>query len=193
MRFLNDEMRLVSAGSNKAAAEDFRDDLRGFGRAVDAIVRELIRGQALLVKRAEAGLITEERAAGHGHAAGKQNFERGIQPKNRSAGSAEEFRTAGLRVSAAAESEDGTFFVLGSSAECGAKLIGFRLAESRFAKALEDFGNGEADGFFDAFIEIDKAPCELAGEERSDGGLAGAHKSREAKQVHARLREAQRR
>jgi hypothetical protein len=69
-------MRLVSTGSNKAAAENLRDDLCGFGGAVHAIVRELIRRQALFVERAEAGFVAEERAAGHGHAAGKQNFER---------------------------------------------------------------------------------------------------------------------
>jgi hypothetical protein len=190
MRFLNDEMRLVSTGSNKAAAEDFRDDLRGFGGAVHAIVRELIRGQALFVERAEAGFVAEERAAGHGHAAGKKYFKRRIQPQDGSAGRAEKFGTAGLRVGAAAESENGAFFVLGSAAECGAKLIGLHLAKSGFAEALEYLRNGEPCGFFNAFIEIDKTPGELTGQERADGGLAGTHKSGEAKQVHARLREA---
>jgi len=186
-------MRLVSTGSNKAAAENFCDHLRGFGGAVDAIVRELIGRQPLLVECAETGFVAKERAAGHGHAAGKKNLERGIQPEDGSAGSAEELGAAGLRVSAAAEGEDGALLVLGSAAQGGAELIGFHLAESRFAEALEDFRNGEAGGFFDAFIEIDKTPGELTGEERADGGLAGTHESGEAKDVDARLREAQRR
>src|SRR5882762_9645826 len=59
-RFLNKEMRLVSAGSNNAAAENFRDDLGGFAGAVNAIVGELIGRQALGVERAEAGFIAEE-------------------------------------------------------------------------------------------------------------------------------------
>src|SRR5207249_2644763 len=36
---------------------------------------------------------------------------------------------------------------------------------------------GAAGGSFDALIEIDKAPSELASEERANGGLAGTHKT----------------
>jgi len=174
-------MRLVSTGSNNATAEDFGDDLRGLRGAIDAIVCELIGRQALRVKRAEAVFVAEERAAGHSHAAGKQDFERGIQPKNGSASSAEKFGAAGLRVSAATEGEDGAFLMFGGAAEGGAELIGFNLAESGFTEALEDFGDGEAGGFLDAVIEIDKTPGELTREERADSSLAGTHKSGEAK------------
>src|SRR4029077_12721731 len=137
-RFLNEEMRFISAGSNNAAAENLRDDLGGFAGAVNAIVGELIGRQALNVERAEAGFIAEERAAGHGHATREEDVERRVQPEDRSVRSAKEIRTTGLRVSSPTEGEDGAFFVFGGATECGAELIGFNLAESRLAEAFED-------------------------------------------------------
>jgi len=98
-RFLNEKMRFVSAGSNNAAAENFRDDLGGFAGAVNAIVGELIGRQALGVERAEAGFIAEKRAAGHGHATGEEDVERRVQPEDGSVRSAKKIRTTGLRVS----------------------------------------------------------------------------------------------
>jgi len=51
------------------------------------------------------------------------------------------------------------------------------LPESRFTEPFEDLGNREAGRSLDAVIEINKAPGELAGQERADGGFAGTHKA----------------
>jgi hypothetical protein len=62
-------------GSNNAAAENFSDDLGGFGGAVNAIVGELIGRQALGVERAKTGFIAKKWAAGHGHATCEEDFD----------------------------------------------------------------------------------------------------------------------
>jgi len=86
-----------------------------------------------------------------------------------------------LRVSAAAESEDGAFLEFEGATECGAELLGFELAKSGFAVAFEEFCDGDTGGFFDAVVEIDEAPGELASEEGADRGFARAHETGEAK------------
>ena len=68
-------MRFVSRGCNNAAAEDFGDNLSWFGGAVHAVIGKLIGGKTLVIEGAETGFVAEERTAGHGHAAGEQNFE----------------------------------------------------------------------------------------------------------------------
>jgi len=183
-------MRFVSARSNNAAAENFRDDLGGFAGTVNAMVGELIGRQTLRVECAEAGFIAEKRPAGPGHTTREEDVERRVQPEDGSVRSAKKIRAAGLRVGSAAEGEDGAFFVFGGPAQGGAKLIGFDLAESRLAEAFEDLRDFQASGFFDALIEIDKAPGKLTGEQRADGGLAGAHETGEAQDRDAALRPA---
>ena len=63
-----------------------------------------------------------------------------------------------MRVRASAEGENGAFFHLRGAAKRGAELIGLDLPESRFAESFENLRDGQASRFFDAFIEIDKAP-----------------------------------
>src|SRR4029077_15610042 len=94
-------------------------------------------------------------------------------------------RSAGLCVGAAAKSEHGGFFQLGNAAQHRAHLVRFDLPESRFAETLENRGDVQAGSFFDAVVEIDEPPGELAGEQRADGGLAGTHKAGEAKHLDA--------
>src|SRR5215472_13885943 len=173
-------MRLVSTGCNNAAAQNLGDHLGGFGGTVHAVISKLIRSEALRVEFAEAGFVTKERAAGHGHAAREQNFQGRIEPKHNGPCGAEKFRAAGLRVGAAAQGDDGAFLKLGSTAERGAELVRLDLAESELAEALENLRDGEAGGRLNALVEINKAPSELAGEERTDGGLAGAHEPSQA-------------
>ncbi len=186
-------MRHVSTRCNNAAAQDFRDNLGWFAGAVHAVVGKLIGREALGVESAEAGFVAEKRTAGHGHAARKENFDGRIQPQDGSAGSAQKIGAARLRVSAAAEGENGAFFQLHGAAERSAELVRFDLAESEFAEAFEYLGNGETGGSFDAVIEIDKVPGEVLREERADGGFAGTHKSGQAQNRDAGLRPAQRR
>jgi len=186
-------MRRVSTRCNNAAAQDFRDNLGWFAGAVHAVVGKLIGREALGVESAEAGFVAEKRTAGHGHTARKENFDGRIQPQDGSAGSAQKIGAARLRVSAAAEGENGAFFQLHGAAERSAELVRFDLAESEFAEAFEYLGNGETGGSFDAVIEIDKVPGEVLREERANGGLAGTHKTGQAKNRHAGLRPAQRR
>src|SRR5713101_4372536 len=141
----------------------------------------------------QPGFVAEKRTAGHGHAARKENFDGRVQPQDGSAGSAQKIGAARLRVSAAAEGENGAFFELHGAAERSAELVRFDLAESEFAEAFEYLGNGETGGSFDAVIEIDKVPGEVLREERANGGLAGTHETSQTKNRHAGLRPAQRR
>src|SRR5258708_37674248 len=158
-------MRGVSTGCNNAAAQNFRHDLSRFSGAIHAVIRKLIRRETLGVKRAETGFVAEKRAARHGHASREQSLEGGIQPQNRNARSAQKIGAARLRVGAAAKGKNGAFFQLRGAAEGGAELIRLDLAESRFTEAFEDLRNGQTGGFFDAVIQIDKAPRKLARQE----------------------------
>src|SRR5690242_12555002 len=173
-------MRLVSTKSNKAKTEDFGDDFARYTRGVDAIVSKTVGGQALRMKRAEAGLVAKERTAGHGHTAREKNFDRSVKPENLYAGGAEKFGAAGLRVGPAAESDNRAFFGLGSAAESGAELVRFDLAEGRLTEALKNLRNGETGGFLDAIVQIDESPGKLASEQSANSGLAGTHESGDA-------------
>ena len=171
------------ASGDDVAAEDFGNDASGFAGAVDAMVGKLVGGKALRVEGAEAGFVAEERATGHGHAAGEEDFGGGVEPNDRDAGGAQEFGGAGLRVGAAAEGENDRFFQFLGATESGAELVSFHLAKGGFAEALEDFRDAQAGGCFDAIIEVDKAPGELAGEESANGGFAGAHEAGEGEDL----------
>jgi len=176
--------------AGNAPAKNFSDDGGGVAGTVHAKIGELVRNDALRVKRAKAGLVAEQRAAGHGHAARKKNLDAGIEPDHRDAGVAEEFGSAGLRVSAATESENGWLFLFDGAAEGGAEFIGFELAEGGFAVAFEKLWDGYAGGGFDAFVEINEAPAEMLSETRAYGAFAGAHESGEADDGNARKRDA---
>lgn len=182
------EMRFAGAVGNDVEAEDFGDDASGFAGAVDAVIGELIGRETLRVQGAEAGLVAEERAAGHGHAAGEKDFDRRVEPDDGDAGGAEKFGRALLRVGAAAERQDDRLFLLEDAAERGAELVGFDLAKGLFAEAFENLGDAQVRGGFDAIVEIDEAPSELTREQGADRGLAGAHEAGEAKQRYALLR-----
>ena len=178
-----------AGGRNDAAAKNFGNDLRRLAGAIDAKIGRLIGRKALRMELPEAGFIAKERAAGHGHAASEKNFNGRIEPEDRDGGGAKKLRAALLSVRAAAESEDCAFAEFTDAAEGGAELIGFQLAEGRLAVALEELRDGNAGGGFDAVIEIDEAPAELAGEESADSGFAGTHESGEGKDGKAwRLR-----
>src|SRR5712692_1274963 len=156
-------MRLVSTRCNNAAAQNFGNHLRGFAGAIHAVIGKLVRRETLLVKLAKAAFVAEQRPISHGHAAREQNFNGRIEPEHRSPGGTEEFGAAGLRVGAAAEREDRSFFVLGSTAEGSTELVRLDLTERGFAEAFENLRDGEAGGLLNAFIEIDIAPRELPG------------------------------
>jgi hypothetical protein len=178
-------MGLVSSRSNNAEAQDLRHNFGGFTGAFHPMVGKLVGGQALGVKRAETGLVSEQRPAGHGQAPGEQNLDGGIEPKNGDTGRAQKLGAAGLRVGAATERQDRSLLKLASAADCRAKLVRFELAEECLAEALEDLRDGEAARLFDALVEIDKAPRELPREERTNGSLAGTHEAGERNNRHA--------
>ena len=180
-------MRFVSSRRNNAEAKNLGNDLRRIAGSIDAIVGELVGRQALRVKRAEAGFVAKKRAAAHGHAPRKKNFRRRVEPENGNAGSAEKFRAAGLRVGAATEGKDGAFFLFGGAAERGTELVGFHLSENGFAQAFEDLRDGESGSLFNAVIEIDKPPRELAGKQSANRGLAGTHEPGETQNGDAGL------
>src|SRR6266576_3285452 len=168
-------MGLVSSRSNNAEAQDLRHNFGGFTGAFHPMVGKLVGGQALGVKRAETGLVSEQRPAGHGQAPGEQNLDGGIEPKNGDTGRAQKLGAAGLRVGAATERQDRSLLKLASAADCRAKLVRFELAEECLAEAL---------------VEIDKAPRELPREERTNGSLAGTHEAGERNNRHARSKAA---
>ena len=99
-------MRLVSSRSNPEA-QDVSRDFGGFAGAVNAIVGKLVRRQPLCVEGAEARFVPEQGASRHGHAAGKQDLDGGVEPKNGNARGTQEFRTSRLRVGTATKSKDG--------------------------------------------------------------------------------------
>jgi hypothetical protein len=170
------------AGSgHDGATQNFGDDLRRLAGAIDSMVGELIGGETLRVEGAETGFVAEQWAASHGHAAGEQNVDGRIEPQDGNTEIAKEFGAAGLRISAAAESQDGAFFVLGGSAESGAELISFELTEGRLAVAFKELRDGDTRGLLDAIVEVDKAPSELTGQQRANRSLAGAHEASKAK------------
>ncbi len=92
-----------------------------------------------------------------------------------------------LRIGAAAESEYDRFVKLENAPESGAQLVGFDLAKSRLAKALEYFRDAQFRSLLDAIVEIDKAPRQLTREQCADGGFARAHEAGEAEHLYARL------
>src|SRR5579885_2284127 len=178
------------AGSrDDAASKNFGDDLRRLAGAIDAKIGQLIGRQALRMELAEARFVAKERAAGHCHAAGEQNFDRRSEAKDRYSGGAKKCGAALLGVRAAAESENRAFAKFSGAAEGSAKLIGFELAEGRLAVAFEKLRDGDASGGFDAVIEVHEAPPELASEHGSNSSFAGAHEPGEGKDGQAwRLR-----
>jgi hypothetical protein len=186
-------MRHVSTGCNNATAQDFGDNLGGLASAVDAVIGKLIGRETLRVKSTKAGFVAEKRPAGHSHTARKENLDGRVQPQNGSTGSAQKIGAPRLRVSAAAERENGAFFQLPSATERSAKLIRLDLAKCEFAEAFKDLWNGEAGGSFDTVIKIDKMPGEVLSEERANGGFPGTHKTGQAQNRDAGLRPAQRR
>jgi len=183
--FFDDEVCFAATCRDNASPEDFRDDLPGIAGAVQAKVRELIRGKTLRVESAKTDFVAEKGPAGHGHAAGEQYFDGRIEPQNGDAGASKKFRAAGLGVGTAAESEDSRFLEFGSAAQGGAQLIRFDLSKSRLAKALEELRDSQAGGLLDALIQVDEAPRELPCQERADGCLAGTHETGEANHLRA--------
>jgi len=167
-------MRLQIGGwdAGNAAAENFGDNGGRIAGTVDAKIGKLIGNDPLRMKRAEAGFIAEERAAGHRHAAGKQDFNTGVEPDDGDAGVAEKFGSAGLRVGATAEGKDGGFLLFHGAAEGGAELVGFELAEGGLAVTFEKLRDSDAGGGFNTFVKIYKAPAELASETRADRAFA---------------------
>src|SRR5258708_4782730 len=137
-------MRGVSSGCNNAAAQNFRDNLRRFASAVHPVIRELIGGQSLCVKRAEAGFVTKEWAAGHGHTSRQEDFDGRIQPQDGDSGSAHKFGAAWLRVCAAPQGENRALFQFGSAAKNSTQLIRFDLTKCGLAEACENFRKGKA-------------------------------------------------
>ena len=128
-------MGFAAGAGDNSEAQDFGDRLRGIDGAVDAVVGELIGRQTLGVEGAKTGFVAEERAASHGHATAQQDFRWGVEPEDGNACGAKKFGAAGLRVGAATEGENYAGLIFRGAAQGGAELIGFELAERRFAEA----------------------------------------------------------
>src|SRR5580704_15165701 len=110
-------MGFVGAGGDDVEAEDFGDDAGGVAASDEAVIGELIGRETLRVQGAEAGLVAEERAAGHGHAASEEDFDGGVEPNDGDICGAEKFGSAWLSVGAAAEREDDRFVLFEDAAE----------------------------------------------------------------------------
>ena len=130
--------------TRNAATQDFGHNRSGVAGTINAKISELIGREALGVQRAKAEFVAEQGTPGHGHAAGEKDLDGRIEPDDGDAGVAQEFGSPGLRVGAATEGEDGRFEAFGGPAQGQSKLIGFQLAESGFAVALEEFRDRNA-------------------------------------------------
>jgi hypothetical protein len=192
LRFLHSQGRCKFAGGDASnpPPKNFGNHNGGISGAIDAKIGELIRGETLRMKRPEAGLVAEERPARHSHATREKDVDRSVQPDDRDAGIAQEFGGARLGIGASAESNDGGFMELDSAAERATQLLSFELAKSELAVAFEKFGDRDAGGLLDAFVEIDKVPPELAGEAGANSAFASAHETGETDDGDARLRSA---
>src|ERR1700758_2152505 len=179
LRFFDEEMSVGVGAGEDAKAEDVGYDEWWFTGAVHTVVGELVRRNALRVQSAKPGFVTKQRAAGHGHAAREQSFNRRIEPDDRNALRSQKFRRTRLGVSAAAECDYGRVAQFESAAEGGAEVRGFQQAEACFAMALEKFGDAQAGSVFNAVVEINEAPGELAGQLGAYSRLAGTHESGE--------------
>lgn len=142
------------------------------------------------MKRTKAGFIAEKRPAGHGHATREKNVDGSVQPDDRDTGIAKKFGSARLRVGSATESDDGGFMELHGAPQRGTQLFRFQLTKSRLAVALEKFGDGDSSGLLNAFVQVDKAPAELATEASANGAFTRAHETGETNNGGARLRAA---
>src|SRR5580704_3433317 len=138
--------------SGNGAAQDFADNRSRIAGTIHAKVSELIRRQTLRVQGAKTGFVPEEWAAGHGHAARKQDVDGGVEPNNRNAGVAKEFGRSRLGVRPSAERENSELFLLDSTPECGTKLIGFQPAKGQLAVTFKKFRNRDGRGRFDALV-----------------------------------------
>src|SRR5580693_7972312 len=80
LRFLHSQGRCKFAGGNASnpPPKNFGNHNGGVTRAIDAKIGELIRRETLRMERAEAGLVAEERPAGHRHATGEKNVDRSV-------------------------------------------------------------------------------------------------------------------
>jgi len=68
-RLFHYEVRVAGDGGNNSAAQNFRNYTRWLAGTVNAVVGLLIGRQSLCIERSKAGLVSEQRAACHGHAA----------------------------------------------------------------------------------------------------------------------------
>lgn len=153
------------------ATENFGNDNSSIPGAVHVKIGKLVRNDTLRMKRAETRFIAEKRAAGHGHAAGKKDFDAGVEPDHRDPGIAEKLGSTGLGIGAAAEREDSWFLLFDGAAKGGAQFIGFELPERRFAMPFKKLRDGDTRGGFDALVEINEPPPELASKTRADGAF----------------------
>jgi len=182
--------KIGSRNPGNATAKNFCDHDSRVAGAVHTKICQLIRSDALRVKRAETRFIAEKRAPGHGQAAGKQHFDTGVEPDDGHARVAQKFRRARLRIGATTKREDRRLFLFDGAAERGTQLIGFELPERGFAMAFEKLWDRDAGTSFDALVKIHEAPAQLAGQTRANGAFAGAHEAGKADDRNARDRAA---
>src|SRR5882724_6476003 len=151
------------------------------------MLRLLVGGHSLRVKRSKTAFVAKKGPPSHGHTPREQNFDGRVQPDHWDIRGSQKFRRARLCVGAATQSEHDGFVKLKDAAERRAQLVGFDLAKSRLSEALEDLWDAQPGGGLDTVIQIDKAPGKLTREQRPDSGFAGAHEAREAKHLYPRL------
>jgi len=174
--------------SDEAPPKNFSDHGGRIARAINAKIRELVGGQALGVEGTEAGLVAEKGPARHGHAAREKYVDGGVQPDDGYAEVAQEFGSARLGVRAATEGKNRRFFELGGATDRSAQLLRFQLAKRGFAMALKEFRDAYTGCLFDAFVQIDEMPAELAGQAGADRAFARAHETSQANHLGTGLR-----
>lgn len=103
------EWRFESSGHalHDAQGDDFLDDAKRLDGTFDAIGRELIERQALLVEAAKTGFVLKERTIGNVRAALEEFLDGAMQPDNGTARCGERFAVGGLSDSAPAERNNG--------------------------------------------------------------------------------------
>ena len=158
-------------------------DAQWFGGAFDAMLGELVKRQAFIVKAPEAGFVLEEWTVSDVRTALHQFFDGTLKPDGRAFRLSEQFEICGLGHSAAAERNDGGFGGCVCFTKNALQFLVLGLAEGRFAQLREYRRDSHAEALGDAFIEVGVNPADLTSEKASDGGFATTHKSRERQQT----------
>ena len=181
--------------AKNSEGQNLLDHAHGFSAALDAIIRLLVIGQALLVEFTKTGFVAEERPVAHQYTSLQQVLHRAIEPDDDGSGTSRrqrQTRGAARRCVAARTCRrraPGPARVSRSDAEprmrarhsCSIRGTPLRPSAQKFGKLARPVCA------FDFRVEIGEMPGELRGQQTAHRALARAHETGQAN--HAAFRD----